>query len=192
MSTTIRFTSRDLELFPDPINGTRYEIIDGELIVSKQPNLEHQFTNGAILTALHVWVEQTGLGRVYFTPGLILADEQDIVPDVVWISLARLAQVREPDGKLHGAPELTVEILSPGSANERRDRELKLKLYSRIGVEEYWLADWRIRAVEVYRRVEGELHLVATLSGDDSLTSPLLPGFTLPLVKLWEPSDSGD
>jgi Uma2 family endonuclease len=100
-----------------------------------------------------------------------------------------LAQIYESDGKLHGAPELTVEILSPGSTNEQRDRELKLKLYSRIGVEEYWIADWRARTLEIYRRSEGRLQFAATLSGDDVLTSPLLPGFALPLGELWEPSD---
>ena len=68
-----------------------------------------------------------------------------------------------------------------------RDRELKLKLYSRIGVDEYWIADWRARTVEVYRRTEGELRHVTTLSGDEVLTSPLLPGFALPLGDLWVP-----
>jgi Uma2 family endonuclease len=186
MSTTIRFTSRDLEMFPDPIDGTRYEIIDGELLVSKQPHLEHQSVTTAIGAALFVWSRQTGLGRAFVVPGIILPDEQDVVPDVVWISRARLAQVYEPDGKLHGAPELTVEVLSAGGGNERRDRELKLKLYSRIGVEEYWIADWRARTVEVYRQRAGGLRLVATLSDNDELTSPLLPGFTLPLGELWD------
>jgi Uma2 family endonuclease len=187
MPTSIRFTSADLEAFPDPIDGTRYEIIDGELIVSKQPHLEHQAVNTVIGSALHVWSRQTRLGRAFVVPGLILAAEHDVVPDVVWASHERLAQIYGPDGKLHGAPELTVEILSYGGGNEQRDRELKLKLYSRIGVEEYWIADWRARTVEVYRRDGGELRLVTTLSGDDTLTSPLLPGFALPLGDLWVP-----
>ncbi len=186
MSTTIRFTRADLELFPDAIDGTRYEIIDGDLIVSKQPHLEHQSVNTAIGAALFVWSRRTGLGRAFVIPGLILPDEQDVVPDVVWASHARLAQIYEPDGKLHGAPELTVEILSVGGGNERRDRELKLKLYSRIGVEEYWIADWRARTVEVYRRDDGELRLAASLSNDDVITSPLLPDFVLPLSELWD------
>jgi len=188
MSTTTRFTSRDLEAFPDPIDGTRYEIIDGELIVSKQPTLEHQYTNLMIAVALQNWTEQTDLGYVFHTPGLILHDEQDVVPDVVWISHERYMQSRRSDNKLHSAPELAVEVLSPGGPNERRDREVKLKLYSRIGVEEYWIADWRTRTMEVYRRVEGELQLVITLSGNVTLTSPLLPGFNMPLRKLWGPA----
>jgi Uma2 family endonuclease len=94
-----------------------------------------------------------------------------------------------PDGKLYAAPELAVEILSPGSTNERRDRELKLKLYAREGVEEYWLVDWRERTVVVYRRAGAELQAVLTLTNADALTSPLLPGFACPVRDLWEPLD---
>lgn len=186
MSTTIRFTSDDLASFPDPLDGTRYEIIDGKLFVSKQPHWEHQFTNMALAWALHGWDRQANLGTTNITPGLILAAEQDVVPDVVWISHGRRAQGLEPDGKLHIAPELAIEVLSPGGANERRDRETKLKLYSRIGVAEYWIADWRARTVEVYRRGGGLLRLVATLGDGDTLTSPLLPGFALSLGELWD------
>ncbi|MFN8514206.1 MAG: Uma2 family endonuclease [Chloroflexia bacterium] len=187
MSTTTRFTSRDLEAFPDPIDGTRYEIIDGELIVSRQPHWEHQATSGVFYASLYNWNRRTRLGMANVVPGVILREDQDVVPDVVWVSRERLEQNLEPDGKLHGAPNLAIEVLSPGSINEQRDRELKLKLYSRIGVDEYWIADWRARTVEVYRRTEGELRHVTTLSGDEVLTSPLLPGFALPLGDLWVP-----
>ena len=80
-----------------------------------------------------------------------------------------------------------MEVLSPGSTNERRDRELKLKLYSRQGVRESWLVDWRTRTVQVYRRQRTALRLIATLEGSDAISSPLLPGFSCPLASLWEP-----
>ena len=83
---------------------------------------------------------------------------------MVWISRERAAQGLRPDGKLYAAPEIVAEVLSPGSTNERRDREVKLKLYAREGVEEYWLVDWRTRRVEVYRWADDRLHLVATLT----------------------------
>ena len=78
-----------------------------------------------------------------------------------------------------------VEILSPGAANERRDREAKLKLYSRRGVLEYWIVDWQARQVEVYRREELALRLVATLYATDTLASPLLPGFACEVATLF-------
>jgi Uma2 family endonuclease len=71
--------------------------------------------------------------------------------------------------------------------NERRDRDLKLNLYSRQGVQEYWIVDWREHLLEVYRRPEGELVLVATLRDGDVLATPLLPGFTCAVVSLWAP-----
>ena len=73
-----------------------------------------------------------------------------------------------------------------GSVNERRDREVKRKLYSRRGVMKYWIVDWQTRTVEVYRRQELALHLVATLYVVDTLTSPLLPGFACPIATLFE------
>lgn len=85
------------------------------------------------------------------------------------------------------APELVIEVLSPGFVNERRDRELKLNLYSRQGVQEYWIADWRQHFVEVYRPDAGDLRLVATLYDPDTLTTPLLPGFACEVSSLWAP-----
>ena len=76
------------------------------------------------------------------------------------------------------APELVVEVLSPGEENERRDQEVKLKLYASQGVQEYWIADRRLQQVQVYRRQTATLKLVATLLVSDEINSPLLPGFT--------------
>ncbi len=78
-----------------------------------------------------------------------------------------------------------VEVLSPGSANERRDRVLKLALYSRQDVQEYWIVDCRLRRVQVYRRAGSALDPVSTLTDDDTLTTPLLPGFSCPVRRLW-------
>jgi Uma2 family endonuclease len=97
----------------------------------------------------------------------------------------RLAEGLTDDGKLHAAPELVVELLSPGGTNERRDREAKLKLYAHQGVDEYWIVDWRTKAVEIYRRADDNLRPVAVLTGDDHLTSPVLPGFSYPVSNLW-------
>jgi len=184
MSTTLRWTSADLEALPD--NGKRYEIVDGELYMSKQPHWHHQFVCTQIVTLLNVWNKQTGAGQVNFAPGVIFADDDDVAPDVVWISRARRATALGPDGKLHAAPELVVEVLSPGGTNERRDREAKLKLYSRRGVLEYWIVDWIMRQVEVYRREEQALRLSATLYPADTLETQLLPGFTCKVATLFE------
>jgi|SRR5436190_10750428 len=184
MASTMRWTSTDLETMPD--DGKRYEIIDGELYVSKQPSWHHQYTCTAMITELENWNRQTRLGQANVAPGLILAEDNDVAPDLVWISNARREIALDEDGKLHAAPELVVEVLSPGRVNERRDREVKLKLYSRRGVEEYWIADWRLRQIDVYRRANLALQLVTTLHESDNLETPLLPGFSCLIATLFD------
>jgi len=183
MNTALRWTSADLTVLPD--DGKRYEIIDGELYMSRQPHWHHQRACGKVFAALEAWSVQTGAGEANLAPGVIFAEDDDVAPDVIWISHTRRATALGPDGHLHAAPELVVEILSPGTTNERRDREAKLKLYSRRGVLEYWIVDWRTQQVEAYRREELALRLVATLYTTDTLTSPLLPGFSCEVVTLF-------
>ncbi len=180
----LRWTSADLEVLPD--NGKRYEIVDGELYMSRQPHWHHQFTCVRLTRFLDEWNEQTGLGVVNAAPGIIFADDDDVAPDVIWISTARLATTLGSDGKLHAAPELVIEVLSPGSPNEERDREAKRKLYSRRGVHEYWIVDWQRQQVEVHRRDQAALMLVATLYAQDTLSTPLLPGFACPVRRLFD------
>lgn len=182
MTTSTRLTSADLELMPD--DGKRYELIEGELHVSKQPGWHHQYTCGRLFRFLDEWNERTGLGMVNAAPGVIFAEDDDVAPDVVWVSMGRLATALGDDDKLHAAPELVVEVLSPGQKNERRDRETKLKLYARRGVQEYWIVNWRQRVLEVYRREQATLRLAATLYAEDALESPLLPGFTCQVARL--------
>ena len=183
MTTSLRMTSVDLEALPD--DGKRYEIVDGELYVSKQPHWHHQFVSGLVFAVLQAWSRQTGRGIANIAPGVIFAEDDDVVPDVVWVSRERLAAL-DPDGRLYTAPELVVEVLSPGAKNERRDRETKLKLYSRRGVQEYWIVDWRQRRVEIYRREQAALESVSTLYEQDLLQSPNLPGFVCQVGELFE------
>ena len=103
----------------------------------------------------------------------------------MWISHNRLATALGADGKLHAAPELVVEVISPGLANQQRDRQTKLKLYSRRGVREYWIVDWQQQQVEVCCRAAAELALVATLYRTDTLRSSLLPDFACEVASLF-------
>ena len=179
----LRWTSADLELLPD--NGNRYEIIDGELFVTRAPGWGHQKVCKNICRELDLWSQQTNLGETVNTPGIIYTDAHNVIPDVVWVSNERLAALLDEAEHLIGSPELVVEVLSPGEANERRDREVKLKLYATQGVREYWIADRRLQQIQIYRREQATLTLVATLFTSDELTSPLLPGFTCPVARLF-------
>lgn len=187
MEIALRWTSNDLETMPD--DGKRYEIIDGELFVSKQPKWHHQYTCLRACRFLDEWSEQSGLGVTNQAPGVIFGDDDDVAPDVVWISNERLQTALGDDGKLYASPELMIEVLSPGTANERRDREAKLKLYSQRGALEYWIIDWRQRQVAVYRRENAALRLAATLFAEDVLRSPNLPGFSIIVKQLFMKKD---
>lgn len=179
-----KWTSADLELMPD--NGNRYEIIDAELFVSKQPHWHHQETCINIGAELKSWIRSGGTGRVSGGPGVLFSDSDEVSPDVAWISDDRISALMDAAGHLTGAPELVVEVLSPGRTNERRDRQAKLKLYESQGVQEYWIADWRLRQVEVYRREQGRLRLVTTLLAEDEMTSPLLPRFACSVARFFD------
>ena len=178
MSTTekVRWTSAELEFLPE--NGNRYEIIEGELVVTRAPHWKHQKVTNNVCVELTNWSRQTQLGEAVQVPGLIFTDADNVIPDVVWVSYERLAEILDEYGHLRGAPELVVEVLSPGEENEKRDRLSKLKLYSVQGVREYWIFDRLQQKVEVYRRENGILKLAMTLFKEDNLSSLLLPGFS--------------
>ncbi|MEZ4863197.1 MAG: Uma2 family endonuclease [Caldilineaceae bacterium] len=168
--------SSDLDLLPD--NGARYELINGELFMSKSPHWHHQAACGNVYMELKLWCRREGEGGVAINPGVIFSDTDDVIPDVAWVSEGRLAELMDDAGHLTGAPDLAVEVLSFGVRNEERDRTAKRKLYETQGVREYWILDWRLKQVAVYRREQGELRLVATLLPEETLTSPLLPSFS--------------
>jgi Uma2 family endonuclease len=180
-----RWTLADLRTQPDYDGWIRYEIVDGELFESDVPGNEHQETCALTSAELGLWNRQASLGSVLVFPHLIFSDDDNTIPDVVWVSHARRAALEQADDKLHGAPELVVEVLSPGAENARRDREVKLGLYGRRGVDEYWLLDPPTRTVSVYRRREEELALVGVLDEAATLTSPVLPGFAAPVERLF-------
>ena len=178
------WTVARLEALPES-DWDRFEIVDGELHLSRVPGDPHQRTTAECIGELVVWNRQTGLGAVLVAPGILFSPTNAVQPDLVWVSHARLAAIEGDDDHLHGPPELIVEVLSPGPVNEERDRATKLQLYSPYGVDEYWIVDPRARIVEVYRQRDGALQLFATLGDADPLTSPLLPGFALRVALLF-------
>jgi Uma2 family endonuclease len=180
----VRWTIYDLAIFEGD-RANRYEIIDGELFVTRAPDWKHQEVCINVGTVLKLWSDESGLGRTAVNPGIIFSESDNVIPDVVWATHERLERLLDDAGHLTAAPELVVEVLSPGKPNERRDREVKLKLYSVRGVLEYWIVNWQENLVEVYRREKAVLTRVATLYSQDELTSPILPGFSCLVSKLF-------
>lgn len=182
MSTAIVLTIDDLEALPD--DGNRYELIDGELYVSRAPGFPHQRVVVRLVHLLETYSEDVGKGVVIGGPGVIFGKHDSVIPYVVFVRQERRDIISNRG--LTAAPDLVVEILSPGEPNADRDRKMKLQLYSREGAGEYWIVDPEARMLALHRPVDGVLRLVALLEGEDRLTSPILPGFDIPLSSLFK------
>ncbi|MEL7069984.1 MAG: Uma2 family endonuclease [Cyanobacteria bacterium J06634_6] len=183
-TSAVRWTTRDIEVLPQN-EWTTYEIIDGELFVTRSPHRRHQRVIGKLHRALDEWSDQSGLGEPIIDAGLILSDADNVITDLVWASKETIAEFEDEAGHLTRVPELVVEVLSYGADDVRRDREAKLKLYSVKGAQEYWIADRRSKQLEIYRRRDVQLTLHTTLGIGDTLTSPLLPEFNCPVDQLF-------
>jgi len=181
MPVDTRLTYEDLCLLPN--DGKRYEIIDGELFVTASPFRPHQHVVTNLTYYLVDFVKKADLGWVYAAPFDVVFSHTSVVePDILYVSKGRAEVLTEEN--IQGAPDLVVEVLSPGTLEA--DRTFKLKLYARHGVQEYWMVDPEGPSAEIYRRRKKGFDLVAKLRARDSLSSPLFPGFSLPLRRLIE------
>ena len=180
MATRIVLTYRDYEALP--ADGRRYELHDGELLVTAAPGLPHQRLVGALFVLLRQHVQMHELGEVFVSPvDCILSDTTIVQPDVVFLESARssLATARG----IEGAPTLAVEIVSPSTA--RIDRGAKLQLYARHRVPFYWIVDSEARSVEAYILSGGDVRLAGRIVGDDRGALPPFPELTIAVATLW-------
>ncbi len=175
-----RFTYEDYKLLPE---DKRFEMIEGELLVTPAPSTRHQMILVRILVRLVNFVTAGRLGQVLPSPtDVILSDDTVVQPDILFISRERLA-IMDPKGGVRGAPDLVVEVLSPSTAG--RDRILKRKLYAKYGVKEYWIVDPDACSIEVLIYSPGGMELWQAFLAGSSLTSPLMDGLTVSLDDLF-------
>ena len=179
-----RLTYDDFVRIPD--DGKRHEIINGVHYVTPSPVLRHQELLGRLYLAIGKYLEaQPAIGQVFLSPLDTVFSPWDVVePDLIFVAADQLHILTAPN--IQGAPALVVEILSPST--RRRDRGIKRRLFDRGGVREYWLVDPQGRDVTIYRReADGSFPNIAnvTAADDVSIETPLLPGFSLALAKLF-------
>ena len=147
---TIKLNYADYLQLPD--DGNIHEIIDGDHYMSPAPGTDHQRISRRIQFQLMAQIEQTGSGEVFnASTDLQLSDFDIVQPDLLVILRERGTYVTPT--KIIGPPALVVEILSPSTS--LRDRSLKLDLYARVGVAEYWIADPEEREVVRYVLEDG-------------------------------------
>ncbi len=179
----VKLTYDDYANFPD--DGQQHELIDGEHFVTPAPKRSHQQISSLLHVALAVYVRDHRVGGVYPAPLDVILSQHDVVqPDIIYVSKERSNILGE---WIHGAPDLVVEILSP--TTRAKDMNAKRGLYDRFGVREYWIVDPEHETVLVYRRGDdGSFPQIAELARakDQSIATPLLPGFALRLRELFE------
>lgn len=165
----------DLEALPNDDNI--YELFEGELFVSKAPALKHQELIGRMYNILTRYLEQNPIGSVWITPGVIFNEYNSAIPDLVFILKERVEQIASG---IHivGAPDLAIEIMSPGSENARRDHIIKRQTYGKFGVKEYWIVEPISETLDVSRLNNGILASLGIFRNGDEITSELLPNLS--------------
>ncbi len=176
-NTNVRFNYENYLLLPE---DKRFEILDGDLCMVPAPGTKHQRVSIALCSEL--FQQLSGLGAVLAAPCDVLLSDEDIVqPDILFVHNRRGNIVGELN--VRGAPDLVVEILS--AATRARDLKAKRKIYSRFGVSEYWIVDPEAETVETLAWSEIGYITTGEYKKSGRLCSPLLPGFSLPLSRIF-------
>ncbi len=181
MHVEVKYTYQDLLTTPD--DRHRYEIFEGELIMTPAPSRTHQRAHTNLLRILSNHVVQNILGEVYSAPFDVYFDKETVVePDILFVSRERLRIIEEE--KVNGAPDLVVEILSPST--EKNDRGFKFKRYAQEGIKEYWIADPMHKALEVYELGQKGFELFGKYTGSDEVRSKVFPDLRFQAAEVWK------
>jgi Uma2 family endonuclease len=163
----------------------RYELIEGELYVSCAPGIPHQLVLHNLQLRLGNYLEQNPMGRLVPGSGLVFDKYNSVIPDIVFVR-NELWHSIVAKNRFNAAPDLVIEIISPGPTNRSRDFNLKRKVYGKFGVPEYWIVDTWSQSVVIFRLTEDNiLKEVTNLKGNDILESPLFPGLSLKLSAIF-------
>ena len=180
-----RWTYRDLAALPE--DNLRHESLDGEHVVTPSPAVVHQLILWNLVREFTVFLDAHPIGTALAGPfDVKLSLFTVLVPDLVYFTAERFSRVVNEKHAV-AAPDLVVEILSPGT--RRRDKGRKRAIYEREGAGEYWIVDPEAKQVTVLRRAGSAPGFTAavTLSQPDRgvLTSPLFPGLRIPLSRVF-------
>lgn len=183
MSTDLQLMTAD-ELLALPRGQFRYELINGELVTMSPAGHTHGRIIIRLTLPLAQYVKQNGLGEVYAAEtGFKLKSNPDTVraPDVAFITAQRVKAVGETEGYWPGAPDLAVEILSPGDSVS--EVEQKVSEWLEAGSKQVWVVSPKMQTVTIYRSTT-DIEVIAgneTLNGED-----VLPGFQISIAEIFE------
>ncbi len=182
MTTTTGKRKSTYEDYLKTPEDKRYELIEGELIMTLSPVPQHQRISRRIEFMIEKFVTEKSLGEILDAPCDVYLDSENVIqPDILFISKERLNIIGEKN--IQGAPDLVIEILSESSAY--RDLVKKKKIYASFGVKEYWIVDPEEKTVEIYLLEGSAFTLSKRFDKNDVLSSPLLTGLEIDLAQVF-------
>lgn len=174
-----KYTSEDYLKTPD---DERYELIEGELLMTPSPIPRHQRISGRLDFELRKFVTENDLGEVFYAPCDVFLDNENVVqPDILFISKDRLNIIGKKN--IEGAPDIVIEIISENTAY--RDLVQKKRVYAKFGVKEYWIVVPGEELIEVYILKNNTFILYKTYSKDGTLESLYLKGLKIELKSIF-------
>ncbi len=163
-------------------NDKRYELIEGELLMTPSPVTNHQRISRRLEFILVKFITENNLGELFDAPYDVHFDNENVVqPDLLFISKDSLHIIGEKN--VHGAPDLVIEIISENSAY--RDMVQKKKLYAKFGVKEYWVVIPEGEEIEIYTLKDNTFQLYKAYGKGNTIESPLLKGLKIGLVDIF-------
>ena len=174
-----KYTYEDYLKTPDDV---RYELIEGDLLMTPSPVTKHQRIMRELGFELLSFVRVKDLGEIFLAPFDVHLDNENVVePDILFISKQRLHIIGEKN--VQGPPDLVIEILSESTAN--RDLVQKKRLYAKFGVKEYWIVIPGEEIVEIYTLKDALYVLCKSFGKENAIESPLLKGLKIDLKKIF-------
>lgn len=171
------------ELLRMPDDGFRYELVKGELRRMSPAGDEHGDITMQLAASLLQHCKQNGLGKVYSADtGFRLESGPDTVraPDIAFVRMERIKAARRIVGYRVGAPDLAVEVISPG--NTKREMTEKVSAYFAAGARMVWLVNPKLKSVDVYR----SLNDVTVFTENDILDGgDVVPGFQIAVAEIF-------
>lgn len=182
-TTTIEKKKYTYEDYLKTPEDERYELIEGELIMTPSPVTYHQWISKNILYELEKFVREKKIGKVFDAPCDVYLDDENVFqPDVLFVSKERENIIREKN--IQGAPDLIIEILSENTAYN--DLVKKKRLYAQFGVKEYWIVDPLEKTVEVFGNKDKTFIIERSYAQNDILESSLITGLNIKLSDVFE------